>query len=352
VTSKRVLIVDDQRDIRQLLRYGLEALGLDINITDVPSGEEALLVISRHKFDLLVSDVRLAGMSGLELINKVRKRNPGLRVILITGMTDSEVRQQVKEAGADHFFFKPVDMGELQAAVRRYLAMEAQPPLEKPAPAAEPEAAPADPIERLSQISRRLGGAEVFLVDASGQKISLSGSSQGVWAQEQSWAGIRSAGAALLELVRRIPEQTLGFEGAVGYTCIDGKDTSLHLASVNAGLYLLVVARTEAGLQPREAMEYLLKAAAELSTPGLQAFFDGLSVEREELVEAPGVQGDLLALDTIFQQPGEKTMDGQALDSFWDELAEQGTAGSSPDSGVISYDQARRLGLAPSAEET
>jgi DNA-binding response OmpR family regulator len=352
VTSKRVLIVDDQRDIRQLLRYGLEALGLDINITDVPSGEEALLVISRHKFDLLVSDVRLAGMSGLELIHKVRQRNPGLRVILITGMTDSEVRQQVKEAGADHFFFKPVDMGELQAAVRLCLAMEAQPLPETPAKAVEPEAAPADPIQHLSQISRRLGGAEVFLVDASGRKISLLGSSQGVWAQELSWAGIRSAGAALLELVRRLPEQHSGFEGAVGYTVIEGKETSLHLVSVNAGLYLLVVTPTEARLQPRQAMEYLLKAAAELPTPGLQAFFDGLPLEREQLEDKPGVQGDLLALDSIFQQPDEKTPDVQALDSYWDELAEQGPAESSPDSGVISYDQARRLGLAPAVEET
>jgi CheY-like chemotaxis protein len=71
MSTRHILIVDDLHDIRQLLRSSLETLKLDINIIDVPSGEEAMLVIARRKYDLLVSDVRLAGISGLDLVRRV-----------------------------------------------------------------------------------------------------------------------------------------------------------------------------------------------------------------------------------------------------------------------------------------
>jgi CheY-like chemotaxis protein len=59
-----VLIVDDHRDVRQTLRAGLETLGQGIQVTDVPSGEEAILVLSRQP-NLLVADVRLPGITSL-----------------------------------------------------------------------------------------------------------------------------------------------------------------------------------------------------------------------------------------------------------------------------------------------
>jgi CheY-like chemotaxis protein len=81
----RVLIVDDQSEVRRLLRAGLVTLGPDIQVVDVPSGEEAILVISRQPFDLLIADVRLPGISGLELKTRARMHNPNLKLILITG---------------------------------------------------------------------------------------------------------------------------------------------------------------------------------------------------------------------------------------------------------------------------
>ncbi len=82
-----VLIVDDQRDARSVLRAGLETLESRLKITDVPSGEEAILVIASQPIDLLVADIRLPGISGLELKERARMRNPDLKVILITGVT-------------------------------------------------------------------------------------------------------------------------------------------------------------------------------------------------------------------------------------------------------------------------
>jgi len=67
-----ILIVDDQKDIVRLLHSTLQTLGHALDIVDAPSGEEALLEASRRKVDLLISDYLLPGMSGVELMKKVR----------------------------------------------------------------------------------------------------------------------------------------------------------------------------------------------------------------------------------------------------------------------------------------
>ncbi len=75
--KQRILIVEDQRDVRRLLRAGLETLELDLEIIDVPSGEEALLLSTRQPFDVLVADVRLPGISGLELKKRAQIQQSG-----------------------------------------------------------------------------------------------------------------------------------------------------------------------------------------------------------------------------------------------------------------------------------
>ena len=96
-----VLIVDDQRDILRLLHSTLDTLKKpEIKVFEAPSGEEALLESSRRKIDLLVTDYKLPGMSGVELMHKIRVRHPEAKVVLITGMTDRKVREEMLNAGA------------------------------------------------------------------------------------------------------------------------------------------------------------------------------------------------------------------------------------------------------------
>jgi two-component system response regulator YesN len=106
--DRNVLIVDDQRDILRLLRSTLETLkNPEVKIFESPSGEEALLESTRHKVDLLISDYKLPGMSGVELMHKVRVRNPEAKVILISGTTERKVREEMLNAGprpcSNHF---------------------------------------------------------------------------------------------------------------------------------------------------------------------------------------------------------------------------------------------------------
>jgi len=79
-----------------MLRTSLELSGRPYDITVVASAEEALLELQHGPIDMVVTDLRLPGMSGLELLARIRQTNPKLRAILITGQPTNDVRAQAQ----------------------------------------------------------------------------------------------------------------------------------------------------------------------------------------------------------------------------------------------------------------
>ena len=117
----RVLVVDDNHEVRRMVTASIKTLGADIDVLDVPSAEEALFIIASLSFDLVVLDFRLPGMSGLEMVNRLRKHKPEIKIILVTGVEDPATRQQVAEAGAAAYFFKPIDITTFLESVKNCL---------------------------------------------------------------------------------------------------------------------------------------------------------------------------------------------------------------------------------------
>ncbi|MDR5842027.1 response regulator, partial [Caballeronia sp. LZ031] len=106
-----VLLVEDETDSREAMHDLLTILGLDC--TAVASAEEALAVVAREKFDALLSDMNLPGMSGAELAREVRRTWPGMRVLLISGYGDSaEIGEPIPDV---RMLAKPVDFALLQS---------------------------------------------------------------------------------------------------------------------------------------------------------------------------------------------------------------------------------------------
>ena len=122
--SPRILLVDDQRDILRMLHATLDTLGHKLDIYEAPSGEEALLEVSRHRFDLLVSDYKLPGITGVELMTKVRAKNPDVKSILISAMNDRKARDEMREAGAIAIFDKPIPLADFLDVVERALGLK------------------------------------------------------------------------------------------------------------------------------------------------------------------------------------------------------------------------------------
>jgi len=117
----RVLAIDDQEIIRDLLLNMF--MGMGHRITVCKSGEEGLEEFNDQTFDLVLTDLGMPGMSGWEVAQAVKQRQPETPVVLITGWGFNFAEEQVKKAGVDYVLTKPFRLEHLtevvEAAVRR-----------------------------------------------------------------------------------------------------------------------------------------------------------------------------------------------------------------------------------------
>jgi signal transduction histidine kinase len=114
-----ILIVDDERDIRQLLREMLTLEGHEV--TDAPNGAEALARLREASFDLVVTDVRMPNLSGMELLRRVRELSPSTEVIVATAYAELDTAIECMRAGAFDLLRKPFNLQELFHCVSRAL---------------------------------------------------------------------------------------------------------------------------------------------------------------------------------------------------------------------------------------
>ena len=119
VASARILVVDDEESIRDLCARVLTRAGYAV--TTAPSGEDAVSTLATATFDLLISDIRMPGMSGLEVLERAKTAYPHIRVVLITGFGTPQILSRGQPPGADRILTKPFSTAELLAAVRENL---------------------------------------------------------------------------------------------------------------------------------------------------------------------------------------------------------------------------------------
>jgi len=113
----RVLIVDDESYIRELIRETLR--GRQYSAGTAANGVEALDILSREAFDIVVTDVVMPGMEGLELVKQIRRQYPGVRIIVLTGYPRSADIGDFLAQGVDEFLPKPFRANDLLAVIKR-----------------------------------------------------------------------------------------------------------------------------------------------------------------------------------------------------------------------------------------
>ena len=114
----RILIVDDETKIREML-YDL--LSLDYDCDCAASAEEALEQLTCHRFNLIVSDITMGGMSGIEMIPHALAASPETVVVMISGMQTIESAIEALRVGAFDYIMKPFDLRQVEVAVKRAL---------------------------------------------------------------------------------------------------------------------------------------------------------------------------------------------------------------------------------------
>ena len=116
-----ILITDDDRDLRLVLRKTLDTLGFEV--VESSNGEQALQAVETHAFNVVLLDVNMPGIGGIETCRKIRKRDPRLQILMLTVRDKEEDKVEALEAGADDYVTKPFSIPELVArlksAVRR-----------------------------------------------------------------------------------------------------------------------------------------------------------------------------------------------------------------------------------------
>jgi signal transduction histidine kinase len=121
----KVLVVDDAAHMREVVAdYVLRPNGYTVLMAE--NGEQALEIAQRDRPDLIISDIKMPGLSGLDLVRAVRRDRPDLPVILITAEGSELIAQQALRAGAADYFIKPFDPDELLHSVERALRRPAE----------------------------------------------------------------------------------------------------------------------------------------------------------------------------------------------------------------------------------
>lgn len=116
----KVLIVDDERMIRMGIKKTIPWTALKIGtVLEAASGEEALQVARKECPDILISDICMTGMSGLELISKMQEYNHKIRIIVLTGYDEFEYARKCLRMGVDEFLLKPVDEQLLKTEIKK-----------------------------------------------------------------------------------------------------------------------------------------------------------------------------------------------------------------------------------------
>ncbi|MBC8872323.1 MAG: response regulator [Planctomycetes bacterium] len=127
MTCDRVLLVDDEESFVAALGKRLNARGLRVETS--LSGEDAIAKAEHHAFDVIVLDLAMPGMDGIETLKRLRERDPDLQIILLTGHGSIEKAVEATKLGAMDFLQKPASLSDLldlirEAGVRRAVLVE------------------------------------------------------------------------------------------------------------------------------------------------------------------------------------------------------------------------------------
>jgi NarL family two-component system response regulator LiaR len=117
--SIRVMIVDDHAVVRSGLGTFLSAFSDLELVGDAPSGEAALALLDRYQPDVVLMDLMMPGLDGVQTTRAIRERNPRIQVIVLTSFGDQKLVQQALEAGAISYLMKDVSHRELGEAIRK-----------------------------------------------------------------------------------------------------------------------------------------------------------------------------------------------------------------------------------------
>jgi DNA-binding NtrC family response regulator len=140
----RILIVDDEEDLISTMAERLELRGFQVETAT--TGEDALRLVGDHVFSVIILDVKMPGIGGLELMTRIKQERPKLPFILFTGHGSLADAQRGTEEGASAYLLKPIKIDEMISTIRNAIGGN-----KGQAPPAENSSGPSPPVMRRSK---------------------------------------------------------------------------------------------------------------------------------------------------------------------------------------------------------
>jgi DNA-binding NtrC family response regulator len=118
--KNRILVVDDEDALRTVLSSELEGEGYIVQMAG--DGDEAINILEKNSFDLILLDIKMPTVDGFEVLKYVKQHAPSTKVIMLTGFADLKNAIESKKLGAEDFVSKPYDLVDLLTTVERVLS--------------------------------------------------------------------------------------------------------------------------------------------------------------------------------------------------------------------------------------
>ncbi|MEJ2051735.1 MAG: response regulator [Calditrichota bacterium] len=119
---KRLLIVDDEESLTFSLYQTFINVPIECEVLTASNGDDALAKIEEKRFDLVITDIAMPGINGLDLLSMIKARDSQTKVIVITAYGSDENKEQAFRRGADNYLEKPFDLYEIKDLVLKMLA--------------------------------------------------------------------------------------------------------------------------------------------------------------------------------------------------------------------------------------
>lgn len=364
--KKQVLIVDDSFDLTRVLRSAIETLEVPLDVKVVPSAEEAMLEITKGLLDLIITDIRLPGISGLEMVPKIRKINKSVNIMMMTGLTDISLEDDARKVGVNFFLRKPIELSLFLDAVTSFLGVHAPEEQEEiskisldiPFSTGEDIDKEAPNFSRtLSTLRQEVNASVIWVLDENGRVVVQSGDSQNIKFEER-WAPL------LMPVLSTAEKFTNAFyykESPQTLTTFRMDNIDLLLLPVGDYALVILLNKGRGNLRLPAAIENVLSVQKDLTatlkdmgvlptleiSDAIKAKTQDLHPEElfEEEVEENVVDEELMAFESLFDNEPQS----EDIDSFW-EVATLEQAYDLKNSDDLTYDQASKLGLTPKEE--
>ncbi|RMG93781.1 MAG: response regulator [Chloroflexi bacterium] len=376
---KRILVVDDHFEMLEMLRSMLEISNKDFEVLAVPSAEEGLLEFRRTKFDLLITDVRLPGMSGFELVRRVRQQAPDLPVIMITAYASTQGEREAEELGILRYFTKPLDTDAVLATVNRALYGEKEQERRGKGMVAGETAVSlptlsADARKRLDALRHDTGANALMLCTVSGQLVYQTGTPRRIKIEQMAQVMGQS-------LAQTYPVwEQLGGDKPFTLQYYAGNSSEMYCANVGKDYLVAMLFDTQsrrgrigtiwvftqramselaqllpplsvAESVPQQPAKPASRPIPETSTPQPQPepkaepapppVVEMVEEEPEPFLEP--IEASTEELEALFGGELEIPTDTSELNELWDETDALSEGGG----GGLSFEEAKRLGLIP-----